>query len=67
LSVKSRKEDEDLTAYMYISKKKVVGLLMVKRMQQSYAFLLNKEDGDGANSSKHNDSPTSISQFTKAL
>jgi N-acetyltransferase len=34
---------DNMTCYMYISKKRVVGLLLVKRIQRGYEFLLSKQ------------------------
>ena len=51
-----------MTFYIYISKKRVVGLLMVKRIQQDYELLSSKEGDDNTNS---NDNSSSISRSLK--
>mmetsp|Transcript_27810 Transcript_27810/g.50251 ORF Transcript_27810/g.50251 Transcript_27810/m.50251 type:complete len:527 (-) Transcript_27810:69-1649(-) len=52
----------NMTFYIYISKKRVVGLLMVKRIQRAYELLSSKEGDDNSNS---NDNSSSISRSLK--
>ena len=64
--VKSLEKDDDanMTSYMYISKKRVVGLLMVKRIQRAYELLPpNKEE----EKSKGNASISRSLKSSKAL
>jgi len=51
---------DNMTCYMYISKKRVVGLLLVKRIQRGYEFLPSKQS-DKSN----NDNSSSISRSLK--
>lgn len=53
--------EDEMTCYMCISKKRVVGLVMVKRVQRAYE-LLPSEEGDGAN---NNGGTSSISRSLK--
>ena len=57
-------DDASMTSYMYISKKRVVGLLMVKRIQRAYELLPpNKEEEE----SKGNSSISRSLKPSKAL
>jgi len=57
-------DDTNITSYMYISKKRVVGLLMVKRIQRAYELLPpNKEE----EKSKGNSSISRSLKPSKAL
>jgi len=57
-------DDANMTSYMYISKKRVVGLLMVKRIQRAYELLPpNKEE----EKSKGNSSISRSLKPSKAL
>ncbi|KAL7530360.1 hypothetical protein ACHAXR_003448 [Thalassiosira sp. AJA248-18] len=57
----------DMTSYMYISKKRVVGLLVVKRIQRAYELISSKDDGgdDDNNNNNGNNSSSSISRSLK--
>ena len=47
---------QDITSYLYISKKRVVGLLLVKRILHAYTLLPNNDNNDISN---ENDNATS--------
>lgn len=70
LGFASRKNEDparavaSMTSYMYVSKKRVAGLLMVKRIQRAYKLLPSKE-GDGGSNNNDNSS-TSISRSLKS-
>ena len=54
-----------LTSYMYISNKRVVGLLMVKRIQRAYELLSSKEGGCNNNDTSGTGNAASISRSLK--
>ena len=58
-------DDANMTSYMYISKKRVVGLLMVKRIQRAYELFPSKHGSEGGCSDTVEDNSSSISRSLK--
>ena len=56
-----------MTSYMYISKKRVVGLLVVKRIQRAYELLPSKADGNNDNNNANSSSISRSLKPSKAL
>jgi len=55
-----------MTSYMYISKKRVVGLVVVKRIRRAYELLSSKESYDDANIDNNVNNSSSISRSLKS-